>query len=109
MASLKRFNLRLLHLTTPILHQAQPLRLKSFGHDVRCIVQQEPIFALLTFCWSFFGHLPEETAFRVGSGDIEWSFGGGKGGDDVSTFGDGLARWFLGIFQGSSLRKERGI
>lgn len=54
-------------------------------------------------------HLPEEPALGVGPGDVQRTFRGGEGGDDVGAFGDGFARGFLGVFQGCALWISGGI
>lgn len=52
----------------------------------------------LGLCGPLIRHLPEEPAFRVGPGDVQRTFRGGEGGDDVGAFGHGFARGFFGVF-----------
>ena len=65
----------------------------------------------LGLCGPLIRHLPEEPALGVGPGDVQGTFRGGEGGDDVGAFGDGFARGFLGVFEGCALwfnEDERG-
>ena len=96
---------RSLHLDPPILHPALPNALKSPGYDIRRVVQLGLCIPprRLGLCGPLIRHLPEEPALGVGPGDVQRTFRGGEGGDDVGAFGHGFTRGFLGVFQGCAL------